>query len=333
MKVDRIIQVVDSHTAGESTRVVLGAGPIPGASMVEKEDYVIKNQDSLRLTVLNEPRGHKGMVGALLTEPTSDEASFGVIFMDFVAYVDMCIHGSIGLVTTALECGIVSKVEPETKVVFDSLAGTIAAFAQVRSGDVHQVSVYNVPSFFYRTHNIRDPLLDSVELDIAFGGNFYGIVSGKQIGVRVRKGNISELVRLGSSILNSANSQIKVEHPTIGHINKIHGILIFDTPEDPAANSKNIVIGPRGMFDRSPCGTGTSARIAALHAKGHLRLDEPFINESILGTTFTGTASKKVQVGNITGIIPKISGSAYLTGFTSLIISRDDPLATGFSFP
>jgi len=325
------IFAVDSHTAGEPTRIIVGGIlDVPGKTMMEKKRYFQDNLDNVRTMLMLEPRGHKNMYGAVVTAPTSPEADFGVIFMDPQEYCDMCGHGSIGVVTVLIETGMVEWEEPVTPVVFDTPAGLINARARVRDGRVESVTFRNVPSFLYKSMKIRVEGVGEIPVDIAFGGNFYSMVSAKDLGIKVQPQNLRKLIDLGIKVINAVNGQIKVKHPENPDINEIFLAQIYDNPKHPEADAKNVVVTRGGQNDRSPCGTGTSARMATLYSKGKLGLNENFVNESIIGTIFTGKLVSKTKVGEFDAVLTEITGSAYITGISTFVSHPHDPLKMGF---
>lgn len=323
------IFTVDSHTAGQPTRVVVGGLPkIKGNSVAEKRDYVKNKMDYIRNFLCNEPRGHSGMFGAILTEPASDDADFGVIFFSPVGYDDMCGHGTIGVTTLLIETGMVSPKKPSTKVTLETPTGKIQVSAKVIDDKVKDVSLINVPAFLYKEDiSINVPGYGEVKGDVAFGGNWYFYVDAKDIGIRVKPENIDNLIKAGVAIKNEFNKKFDLVHPVNSNISKkLLGISFVDSPiKNQNTDQNNIVVEGKSFFDRSPCGTGTSGRMAVLFAKNKLTLNEDFINESILGTTFRGRLIRKTKVGECQAVVPEITGSAYITGFNHFVLDPDDP--------
>lgn len=332
MKFDRSIMAVDSHTMGEPTRIVVGGLPnIPGKTMAEIKEYLEQNLDYVRTSLMHEPRGHKDMFGSIITRPVHEDADFGIVFMDGGGYLNMCGHGSIGAVTVAIDTGMVPTVEPETHVKFDAPAGLITARAKVENGAVKSVTIRNVPAFLYMADvKINVPGIGEITFDVSFGGSFFAIVKADQLGLKVVPTNIDQLTKLGMAIRKAANEQLKIQHPTLAHINTIDLVEIYDDPTHPEANYKNVVIFGDGQADRSPCGTGTSAKMATLHAKGHLKIGEEFVYESIIGTLFRGRLVETAEVGDFKAVVPEITGSAYITGFNQFVIDPNDPVKHGF---
>ncbi|WP_077368525.1 proline racemase [Anaerosalibacter sp. Marseille-P3206] len=332
MEFVKSINVVDTHTMGEPTRILVGGLPvIPGNTMPEKKKYLEENMDHIRTMLMHEPRGHKDMFGAIITQPTCQEADIGVIFMDGGGYLNMCGHGSIGVSTMLVETGMVEKVEPVTEIVLEAPAGLIKARVEVENGKVKGTSITNVPSFLYKEDlEIEVPNVGKVKLDISFGGSFFALVNAKELGMKVDLENVNELVDIGMAIRDILNRDVNILHPEKPHIKTIDLVEIYDLPSTKGADLKNVVIFGMGQVDRSPCGTGTSAKLATLYAKGKIGIDEPFVYESITGTTFRGRVVKETKIGEYSGIVPEITGRAYITGFNQIVVDPDDPFKDGF---
>ncbi|MGB9792233.1 MAG: proline racemase family protein [Thermacetogeniaceae bacterium] len=333
MQISRSIIAVDSHTMGEPTRVVIGGIPqIPGKSMAEKKEYLEKRMDHLRRALMLEPRGHDDMFGSIITEPTSPEAHLGIIFMDTGGYLNMCGHGTIGAVTVAVELGMVEVKEPETEVVLETPAGLVETRVRVEKGKAKSVTVRNVPAFLFEEGvEITLPGYGTVRVDIAFGGSFFALVKADDLGLEVKKENISRLIELGLKVRDEVNKKVRVYHPEKPHIKTVDLTEISDHPSHPAAHAKNVVIFGRKSVDRSPCGTGTCAKMAQLYFKGELSLNQDFVHEGILGTMFTGRLVGTTRVGDFEAVIPEITGRAFITGINHYVIDEEDPLKYGFS--
>ena len=336
MKLNKMISVIDTHTAGEAARLVTAGVPkIPGKDIVEKKQYLIDNLDDLRKSVMFEPRGHQDMFGAFLLPPTKEEADFALIFMDTGGYLNMCGHNTIAAVTAAVETGMVDVEEgaTEKEVVVETPAGLIYATAKLKDNGakVKEVSFKNVESFLYK----RDLELDvegvgHIKFDISFGGSFFCILSADQLGLEVKPENASKLKEAGLKIRDAVNANIKIQHPTLSHIKSVDLVEIYDKPSHPEATYKNVVVFGDGNIDRSPCGTGTSAKLATLYAKGELKPGEPFVYESILGTLFKGRIVEERKLADFDAIIPEITGSGYILGFSNYVYDPDDALTYGF---
>lgn len=332
MKFSRSIHAVDSHTAGEATRVVVGGIPkIPGKSMPEKKQWLEDNLDYLRTAIMLEPRGHNDMFGSILTQPTTDEADYGIIFMDGGGYLNMCGHGTIGAMSVAVETGMVPVEEPITKIVQEAPAGIIHGEVEVEEGKAKRVTFTNVPAFLYKEdQEVELPGYGKIKFDIAFGGSFFAIVRADQIGVTIEPQNAQILNKAGMELRDIINEQIEIQHPELEHIKTVDLIEWWSETDNPDATLKNCVVFGQGQVDRSPCGTGTSAKMATLFAKGQLKKDEEFVYESILGTLFYGKVIDEAKVGEFDAVIPQVSGSAWITGFNHFVIDETDPVKHGF---
>jgi len=332
MKIERMINAVDSHTAGEPTRVIVGGMPhICGNTMVEKMQHLSDHLDYVRQGLMNEPRGHNDMFGAILMEPCRKEADLGIVFMHSGGYANMCGHGTVGAATVAVETGMIPKVEPETKIVFDTPAGLVEARAKVSGGHVVEVTVQNVPAYL-ALRDRRAQLADgrTVRYDVAFGGSFFALVAASDVGLQIRTEDAGALRAIGMELLSIINRQEQIQHPQQKHIHSIDLVEFYEMVDEPGLNAKNMVIFGKGEIDRSPCGTGTSAKLASLYFKGALGLNEEFVYQSILGTRFRGLVLGELEIDGQQYIRPQITGSAYITGFQNFAFMEDDPLKYGF---
>ena len=334
MKFRKLITAVDSHTEGMGTRVVIGGFPnIPGKTMVERIDFMRQNLDYVRTALMNEPRGTVRPTGCILTPPVTDEAAFGIIWIGMgkePIYSTMCVHGTIGVATVAVEMGIVEPKEGVTEITIDTPAGLVHAKVNVENGRAKSVTIRNVPSFFYKTARFKVPGPGELEADVAFGGNNYAIIEAKDLGIRTSVADIKGALDLVAQVIISFNEQVEVQHPEKDYIKGIRMILISDKPASSKATVKNICVTKNGAIDRSPCGTGTSARMATQYAKGELGLGESFVTESIIGTLFCGKLIEEVNVSGIRGVVPEVTGRAFVTGIHQFVIDEDDPLKYGF---
>jgi proline racemase len=314
MKIGRVFQAVDSHTEGMPTRVVTGGvGVLPGDTMLERKLRFERERDGLRKLLMHEPRGHGAMSGALLQPPCRDDADWGVVFIEVSGCLPMCGHGTIGVATVLVETGMVEVTEPETVVRLDVPAGLVEALVQVRDGRATAVTLRNVPSFLHAA----DQEALGVRYDMAFGGNFYAIA---QSPLPVRAENASELIDRGLELMAAVQEPVHPEDPGIRgcrHVIWTEG------------NRSAVAIHP-GWVDRSPCGTGTSARMAQLHARGELPLHTDFVHESIIGTRFTGRLLAETTVGGRAAVIPQITGRAWITGMGQYMLDPEDPFPEGF---
>ena len=330
-KYSHVITTIDSHTMGESTRIITKGFPrLNGNSMMEKKLDLEQHYDMYRRALMLEPRGHRDMFGAVLTEPTRPEADFGVIFLDNNGCLNMCGHGSIGVATAAVETSLVNISEPYTTVVLDSPAGLIKTTVKVNNNRAEEVSFFNVPSFVYMKDASADvPGYGKIMFDIAFGGNFFAIVDGTEITLSKEHDRLEEFTSLGEKLLKIINETIKVKHPYLD-ISTVDLVEFSCVPDNPQAGRKNVVIFGNGQIDRSPCGTGTSAKVADLYMRRKLSLHQPFVHESVIGSLFRCEAVQETTVGPYPAVIPCITGRAWITGFNTWVIDERDPFRDGF---
>lgn len=325
------IKTIDSHTMGEPTRIVYDGFPeLPGETMMEKKKYLMEHFDFLRCAIMLEPRGHRDMFGALLTEPVHDEADVGVIFLDSGGCLNMCGHGSIGTASMLVETGMVKVTEPYTDVVLDTPSGIIRTRVHVINGEAIEVSILNVPAFLYKDNlEVETEKWGLITYDISFGGSFFAMVDAEKLGLPLEMDNVDQITELGMELIEKINSSVEIQHPYLD-ITTVDLVEFYSHTTNKNATMKNCVIFGDAQVDRSPCGTGTSAKLAALYAKKELGLHEEFVYESITGSLFKGEAVEEVKVGERTGIIPKITGSAYITGYNQWVINKQDPMKYGF---
>jgi proline racemase len=313
---------------------------IQGNTMEEKHEYIksSKIHKKLREALMLEPRGFPGMFGAILTPPCNPQADWGIIFMNDCTFLPGCGHGTIGAATVLTELGMVNIKEPETAITFDTAAGLVSAHAVIEAGKTKRVWFDNVPSFLHQSNVLIDiPKLGKVNVDIAFGGNFYAIVPVEQFDMLVETANISILRGIGLHIVQSLSEQVKIQHPIVKELDYCEIVIFIGPPshpeELPAYSARQMtVVGSRGRVGRCPCGTGTSARLSALYNKGVLKLGETIFHESLIGTFFQGQVIREIKLGHLKAIIPRISGSAHITGIQQFVIDPEDPLKYGFAF-
>ncbi len=325
------VSTIDSHTMGESTRIIVKGFPeLKGNSMMEKKQDLQLNHDTYRRALVLEPRGHKDMFGAVLTEPTVPEADFGVIFMDDKGCLNMCGHGSIGVATALVEAELVEIKEPYTYITLEVPCGIIKTKVHVEYGRAREVSILNVPSFLYKkdvTLNVNG--YGSMTFDISFGGNFFAIVDGEKLAIKPTSENLKILTDMGMKLLESIRKNLTIAHPSLD-ITSVDLVEFSFPPENPKADRKNVVIFGDDQIDRSPCGSGTSAKVADLYADGKLKLHDSFVHESVIGSLFTCEPVKEVKVGTYPAVIPQITGQAWITGFNNWVIDDRDPFGDGF---
>ncbi len=332
MNFSRSYTTVDAHTAGEPLRIVTAGIPrIPGETVLEKRRWVAENMDEVRRTLMLEPRGHADMYGAYLTEPVTRGADMGVIFMHNEGYSDMCGHGVIALATVAVAQGLVETTTPETRVGIDAPAGFVEAFAEWDGERVGAVRFKNVPSFLYlRDLSVKTPSFGAVTVDIAFGGAFYAYLDGGQVGLEVSPANYHALINLGDEVKRAVSAAVDIRHPLVPELDRLYGTIIDGAPRHEGSTQANVCVFADREVDRSPTGTGTAGRVAQLYARGKLSLNETLVNESVIGTVFTGRVLAETKVGDFDAVVPEVGGRAYITGFNHFVLEPGDPVGTGF---
>jgi proline racemase len=323
MRAARVFHAVDSHTEGMPTRVITGGvGVVPGATMLERKLAFESQLDGLRKLLMYEPRGHGAMSGVILQPPCRDDADWGVIFIEVTGCLPMCGHGTIGAATVLVETGMVEVREPETIVRLDVPAGLVEARVAVEDGRAKSVTIRNVPAF---AHEL-DAEAGGLRYDMAFGGNFYAIADARSAGLTVDPSHADELIEAGLALMQAIPEPV---HPVNPEIRGCHHVIWTAPPHDGADARAATAIHP-GWLDRSPCGTGTSARMAQLWTRGELELDTPFVHESVIGTRFTGRLIEEMDVGGRRAVVPEITGRAWVTGMGQYMLDADDPFPEGF---
>jgi proline racemase len=333
-----VITTLDAHTAGEPLRIITGGLPeIKGSTILERRHYMLEHLDYVRRALMWEPRGHYNMYGCVITEPVSPEADVGVLFMHNEGYSTMCGHGVIALVTALLETGAFPAKGRRTTVNLDTPAGLVRATAHLDDrGHVERVSFLNVPSFVYaRDVELLLPKYGHLNVDVAYGGAFYAFVASEKVGLRISPENTEQLVAAAEAITSAVNTAITIEHPLEPDLSFVYGTILIDAPEHPAHHSRNMCVFADAEVDRSPTGTGVSARLALHHARGEIIEGQEIVVESILGSksTFLGKVVGRAKVGPYDAIVPEVSGKAFITGQNTFIIDKRDELGRGFLMP
>ncbi|MFI0408774.1 proline racemase family protein [Actinomadura sp. 3N508] len=333
MRSIRTISAVDSYAEGNPARIVTGGvAPIPGDTMAAKRRHAIEHLDGLRRFLMDEPRGHSAMSGAILQQPTRPDADWGVVYIEVSGFLPMCGHGTIALATVLVETGMVEVTEPETIVRLDAPAGLVEARVAVREGRAENVTLRMVPSFLLERDAAVDvPGLGEVRYDMAYGGNFYAITELDALGLPFDRSRKDDILRAGLAIMAAINETNPPEHPEDPGVSGCKHVQ-FLAPGSDAAHSRNAMAIHPGWFDRSPCGTGTCARMAQLHGRGELPLNTGFVNESFIGTRFNGRLVGATEVGGLPAVVPEISGRAWITGTANYLLDPTDPFPEGFSF-
>ncbi len=333
MPVSRTITTIDAHAAGEPLRIVTaGLPPLPGATILARRRAMLAHHDDLRRILMWEPRGHADMYGCILTPPVTPDAAYGVLFMHNEGYSTMCGHGIIALTTALLETGQLPRAEPITEVGYDTPAGFVLARAAIAGDRVCRVTFRNVPSFVHTAGLCIAVDGKGIAVDVVFGGAFYALVEATALDVNlaVRSERIAELIARGMAVKHAVEAAATIAHPTEPELTGIYGTIITGPPEGEGARQRNVTIFAEGEVDRSPCGTGTAATTAALIARGALALGEEWVNESIIGTRFTGRALEATRVGDHPAIVPEIGGRGFITGYHTFVLDPEDEAGRGF---
>ncbi len=330
---DRIqIQTIDAHAEGEPLRVIVSGLPdIHGETILERRRYAREHLDHLRTALMWEPRGHADMYGCIITPPVSPDADFGVLFLHNQGYSTMCGHGIIAVTKVVLETGMLPKTSPDTKVVIDTPAGPVTAYARLDAGEVKSVRFHNVPAFVYAMdRTIEVPGLGKITYDIAFGGAFYAFVSADRLGISLTTDAFRTLIDTGMRIKHAVMKDHPVIHPFEKDLNFLYGTIFIGQPGNPEVHSRNVCIFADGEVDRSPTGTGVSARIALHHARNEVETGKTITIESIIGSTFSVRVAEETTFGPYPAVIPEVEGTAYITGQHTFILDPSDPLKHGF---
>lgn len=345
MNVSVKLTAVDAHACGEPGRVIVDGVPdVPGATMFDKMVELREHHDHLRALMLREPRGYPAANCNVLLPPTRPEADAGFVIMEQTEYPPMSGTNTICVTTVLIETGIVKAVEPVTELVLETPAGLVRVTAEVEDGKVTRVTFRNVPAFAVHLGAVVDvPRLGEVTVDVAWGGMFYAIAEADRFGLRLVPGEGREITRVGSMITQAAREQLTVVHAENPRIEGVSISQLWGPPSDPESTRRNAVIVSTGTvrwdrpetwtgaIDRSPCGTGTCAAMAVLHARGELGLDEDFVHEGILGTRFTGRLVEETTVGDRAAVVPTLGGRAWITGFAEYVLDETDPFPEGFT--
>lgn len=331
MRTRHLYHAVDSHTEGMPTRVITGGvGVVPGATMAERRLHFAEHLDHIRTLLMYEPRGHSAMSGAILQPPTRPDADYGVLFVEVSGLLPMCGHGTIGVATVLVETGMVPVTEPVTTVRLDTPAGLVSVDVHVEDGEARSVTLTNVASFCLGLDlKVEVPGYGTVTYDMAYGGNFYAVVPLDALGLPFERDRKDDLLAAGLAVMDAINTTdrpVHPENPGISGVKHVH----LTAPGSDAVRSRHAMAIHPGWFDRSPCGTGTSARMAQLHARGELPVGRDFVNESFIGTEFTGRLVAETTVGGLPAVIPTVTGRAWITGTAQYFLDPSDPFPGGF---
>ena len=324
-------ECVDGHTAGMPVRMVVSGAPVlEGKNQSERRQHFMREFDWIRRALMFEPRGHSAMSGTLIYPPSSDEFDIGIIFIETSGCLPMCGHASIGTTTFALERGLVTP-QTEGLLRLETPAGRVDVEYEKDGDKVTSVKLINIPSFLYaKDIEIESPDLGLLKVDIAYGGNFYPIIEAQEHFSDLAQYDAPTLIRMGIALRERIEDAHDIVHPLDPSIRGLRHCMWTGKPTNPGSDGRACVIAGE-MIDRSPCGTGTSARLAQRAAKGLMRKGESFVHESFIGSAFVGTIEGEASVGNYPAIIPGVLGAAHITGFNTLFVDSDDPFLEGFS--
>ena len=345
MRVSKIVHAIDLHACGEPGRVIVGGiTDIPGETMYDKMCHLEQHGDDLRKRMLREPRGYPAANCNIILPSRNPKADAGFVILEQVEYPLMSGSNIICVATALIETGMVDVQEPQTVLTLEAPAGLVTVTVGVQDGKAKSVMFENVPAFAVHLDQVINvPEIGNVAVDVAWGGMFYVIADAESLGIELRPDQAGEITRAGEMIKAAAREQLPCVHPENSNVSGVTICVMTGTPTAPGAHAKNAVVVSTGqldwdrpttwtgVLDRSPCGTGTCARMAALHAKGELQLNEDFNHEGILGTIFTGRLIRETQLGDQIAVVPTIRGQAWITGFAQYVVDVDDPFPNGFT--
>ena len=332
MKARKMFRTIETHTLGHPTRtVVSGFRHIPGTTMAEKFTYMKEKEDWFRKLLAYEPRGSEIMSCTLITEPCAPETDFGILYFEASCWLPMCGHDTIGATVALIEAGLADVTEPMTYINFDTPAGVVKVEARVTDGVVEEVSFINAPAMVLnRNVTVKTKEFGALTMDISWGGNVYAILPVESVGLEIDPSNTSKLIAAAQSIAEDINEQVEVKHPTLDFVDRVTHVEFAGPPKGADADIQNCVVALPKVVDRSPCGTGTSAKAALLHAEGKLTVGESFNHESVIGSLFRCEIMEETTVGGRSAIIPKVTGNACIMGFATWILDPKDPFPEGF---
>ena len=331
MQSDRVISTVDFHTAGIGMRLLTsGLGRLPGGTISEKRRWFQEHLDHLRTGLCLEPRGHRSLLIAVMTEPVTPAAHFGLFFIYPGGYYVSCGEGTIGAATVAVETGMVARVGAETPVVIDTEAGVVETIARADGGRVREVTLRWTPSFVVLSGQVAEvETVGEVPIDIALGaGNVFAIVEAPRVGVAVRRELARRIAQRGMAIRDAVNAQLRVDVPGLGKAS-VDNVLVHELPDAAGVSPNALVWGP-GQVDAAPCGSGTCARMALFHQRGLMRVGSTITSRGLLGLDFRGRIAGETEVEGRRAILPEITGTAYLTGFSQFLFDPEDPVRAGY---
>ena len=331
MRADRVLQTIDFHTAGIGMRLLTsGLGRLPGTTIPEKRRWFEEHFDHVRTGLCLEPRGHRGLLIAVMTEPVSPAAEFGLFFMYPGGYYVSCGEGTIGAATVAIETGIVPRRGAETSVVIDTEAGAVETIVRAEGAGVREVTLRWTPSFVLLPDQaVEVEGVGEVPIDVSVGvGNVFAIVEARHLGLTVRREVAGRIAQRGMALREAVNAQLTVEVPGGGKT-RVDNILVHELPDASGVSPNALVWGP-GEVDAAPCGSGTCARMALFHHRGLMGVGSTVVSQGLLGLSFTGRIAGETMVEGRRAILPEVTGTAYLTGTSQFLFDPDDPLRAGY---
>ncbi|MDE2334747.1 MAG: 4-hydroxyproline epimerase [Rhodospirillales bacterium] len=322
---------IDAHTCGNPVRVVAGGAPaLPNVAMSERRAIFLREHDWVRRALMFEPRGHDVMSGSILYPPSRDDCDIGVLYIEVSGCLPMCGHGTIGTVTAAIEEGLVVPREPG-RLAIEAPAGRVVVEYVQKGPHVEQVRLFNVASYLHAADVVLEvPGLGPLTIDLAYGGNYYAIVEPQPAWPGLDAVSAADILRLSPLVRRAAQERLAPVHPTDPRIEGVSHVMWCDRPRDPRAHARNAVFYGEKAIDRSPCGTGSSARMAQLVARGRLAAGAEFVHESIIGTLFDCRVESLATLGDRPAILPSVAGWARIIGHNTIFVDDRDPLAHGF---
>ncbi len=331
MRSDRVLTTIDFHTAGIGMRLLTsGLGRVPGATIADKRRWFQEHLDDLRTGLCLEPRGHRGLLIAVMTEAVTPGAEFGLFFIYPGGYYVSCGEGTIGAATVAIETGMVRRQGPETRILVDTEAGPVETIARWEDERVREVTLKWTPSFVALADQVVEVEgVGEVPLDIAVGvGNVFAVVQAPHVGVAIRREHVKRIAQRGMAVRAAVNAQLRVDVPGIGKTS-VDNVLVHELPDAHGVSPNALVWGP-GQVDAAPCGSGTCARMALFHQRGLMRVGATFVSRGLLGLDFTGRIAGETTVEGQPAILPEITGTSYLTGLSQFLFDPADPVRAGY---
>lgn len=332
MKARKLFRTIETHTLGQPTRnVVSGFRHVPGKTMQEKFEYMRDKEDWFRKVLMFEPRGSEIMSGTLITEPCTPGTDVGVLYFEASCWMPMCGHDTMGVSVALIEAGLVEVTEPVTVIKLDTPAGVVTVEAKVNDGVVEEVCFVNAPALVLnRNVDVDTKEFGKLNMDISWGGNVYAILPAKKVGLEIKPENCGRFTEIARSIAKDINEQVVVRHPKLPFVDQVTHVEFSGPAQSPDADIQNVVVALPKVIDRSPCGTGTSAKAALLYAEGKLKAGDSFVHESVIGSKFKCEIVEETEVGGVKAIVPKITGNACVIGFATWVLDPKDPFQEGF---